>query len=137
MKIQLERQPTHPIQGQMLRLSEHHAVAIYLRDGVVWVADFIDGQGALVDANTWFRFNCGNLANSHALRRMALESAMPIPTELGARIEALHATAVHRRGEPLSELVAAITACVRRNRLATLLVARFRRRNAHAAPQVR
>ena len=137
MKIQLERQPTHPIQGQMLRLSEHHAVAIYLRDGVVWVADFIDGQGALVDANTWFRFNCGNLANSHALRRMALESAMPIPTELGARIEALHATAVHRRGEPLSELVAAITAYVRRSRLATLLVARFRRRKAHAAPQVR
>ena len=88
MESQLNLHPPHQIQGQMLRLSGHHAVAIYLRDGVVWIADFVDGQGMLFDANTWFRFNCGNLANSHSRRRMALESAMPISSELGMRIEA-------------------------------------------------
>lgn len=136
MESQLIDQPHRLIQGQMLRLSEYHAVAIYLLDGVVWVADFIDGQGALVDANTWFRFNCGNLDNSHALRRMALESAMPISAELGARIEALH-TVVHRRGQTLADLLAAITASVRRSRLAMLLVTRFRRRRARPAPSPR
>ncbi len=78
------------IQGQLLRRSTHHTVAIYLRQGSLWVADFIDGQGALVDANTWLRFNCGSLANSHALRRMALESAIPLSAELIQRIEGLH-----------------------------------------------
>lgn len=137
MKIQLECHRCPPIQGQMLRLSEHHAVAIYLRDGAVWIADFIDGQGALIDANTWFRFNCGNLANSHALRRMALESAMPISAELGARIEALHAAAVLGRGQTLSELAAAITASVRRSHLAGLLATHFRRRRPHTARAAR
>ena len=66
------------IQGQLLRLSTHHTVAIYLRQGSLWVADFIDDQRALIDANAWFRFNCGSLANSHARRRMALESAIPL-----------------------------------------------------------
>lgn len=85
------------IQGQLLRLSTHHTVAIYLRQGSLWVADFIDGHGQLVDANTWFRFNCGSLANSHALRRMALESAIPLSPELIAAIERLHhPTTTHR-----------------------------------------
>ncbi len=114
MKNQLNLHPPRQIQGQMLRLSEHHAVAIYLRDGIVWIADFVDGRGVLVDANTWFRFNCGSLANSHSRRRMALESAMPISSDLGMRIEALHAAAVHRRGQTLTELVAIVTAGVQR-----------------------
>lgn len=78
------------IQGQLLRLSAHHTVAIYLREGALWVADFIDGHGKLVDASTWFRFNCGLLSNSHALRRMTLESAMPLSRDLVASIEGLH-----------------------------------------------
>jgi hypothetical protein len=56
----------------------------------MWVADFVDGHGVLVDVNTWFRFNCGTVANSHVRRRIALESAMPLSTQLIARIEALH-----------------------------------------------
>jgi hypothetical protein len=82
--------PRNSIQGQLLRISAHHTVAIYLREGSLWVADFIDGQGRLVDASIWFRFNCGSLSNSHALRRMTLESAMPLSTDLVARIEGLH-----------------------------------------------
>lgn len=118
------------IRGQMLRLSEHHAVAIYLRDGVMWVADFIDGQVTLVDANTWFRFNCGSLANSHALRRMALESATPISLELGEQIEALHG-ALAARGQDLVGRVNAFITSLRRGRLAALASGRFRRRSSH------
>ena len=88
------------IQGQILRFSEHHVVAIYLRNHSIWVADFIDGQGTLVDAAVWFRFNCGTLATSNALRRMALESAMPLSAELVERIEALHRAAVTQRRQP-------------------------------------
>ena len=85
-----ERESADPIQGQLLRLSERHAVAIYLRRDSIWIADFIDGEGVIVDTNTWFRFNCGTLENAHAMRRMKIESAMPLSTELVERIEALH-----------------------------------------------
>ena len=78
------------VQGQLLRLSAHRTVAVYLREGVMWVADFIDGAGTLVDAGTWFRFNCGTPANAHARRRTVLESALPLSAELAERIEALH-----------------------------------------------
>jgi hypothetical protein len=79
------------IQGQLLRLSERREAAIYLRAGLLWVADFIDGQGELVDAATWFRFNCGMPGAASARRRMLLESALPLSWELVARIEGLHA----------------------------------------------
>jgi len=79
------------IQGQLLRLSQRREVAIYLRDGALWVADFIDGVGTLADASTWFRFNCASPASWHLRRRMALESAMPLSSVLIARIERLHA----------------------------------------------
>ncbi len=78
------------IQGQLLRQSERREVAIFLRDGALWVADFIDGQGQLIDATTWFRFNCGALSTSHARRRMVLESAVPLSEALVAKIERLH-----------------------------------------------
>ena len=123
------RVPGH-IQGQMLRLSEYHAVAIYLRDGVMWIADFVDGRGSLVDANTWFRFNCGTLANSHALRRMALESATPISLALSARIETLHDASVAGRGQDLVGLVKAFITSLRRGRLVALVVGRFRQRSS-------
>lgn len=85
------------IQGQFLRLSTHRQVAIYLREGSTWVADFVGGQGVLVGAGTWLRFNCGTPANAYASRRTALESAIPLSAELAARIELLHQAAAARR----------------------------------------
>jgi hypothetical protein len=82
------------IQGQLLRVSERREVAIYLRKDALWVADFIDGNGALIDAATWFRFNCGTPATSNARRRMVHESAVPLSTQLVARIEGLHRSVV-------------------------------------------
>jgi hypothetical protein len=78
------------IQGQLLRVSERREVAIYLRKDALWVADFIDGNGALIDAATWFRFNCGTPATSYARRRMVHESAVPLSMQLVTRIERLH-----------------------------------------------
>ena len=79
-----------PIQGQLLRLSARREVAIYLRNDVLWVADFIDGHGELVDVATWFRFNCGAPSTPHANRRMVFESAIPLSVQLAVRIERLH-----------------------------------------------
>ena len=85
--------PIAAIQGQLLRMSERREVAIYVRKDALWVADFVDGHGALVDAATWFRFNCGTSATSYARRRMLHESAVPLSTQLVARIERLHRSA--------------------------------------------
>lgn len=82
---------TESIQGQLLRVSAKREVAIYLREGRIWIADFIDGDGALVEPATWFRFNCGSPRAGHARRRMLLESAIPLSVELAKRIERLHA----------------------------------------------
>lgn len=79
-----------PIQGQLLRLSERREVAIYLRGGKLWVADFVDEHGELFDPITWFRFNCGAPLSRQAERRVVLESAFPLSPELAARIERLH-----------------------------------------------
>jgi hypothetical protein len=80
---------TGPIQGQLLRLSERRQVAIYLRQGKLWIADFIDDHGELVEPETWFRFNCGWQAPD-GLHRMLLESALPLFSEIVAKIERMH-----------------------------------------------
>ena len=82
-----------PIQGQLLRRSERREVAIYLRDGRMWIADFIDGVGELIEPATWFRFNCGTPWARRAHRRMLFESAVPLSAELASRIERLHCAA--------------------------------------------
>jgi hypothetical protein len=109
------------IQGQLLRLSERREVAIYLRNDVLWVADFIDGRGELIDAITWFRFNCGTRASPHARRRIVLESAIPLSAQLVARIEHLHGSAKVRNRGPVARLFAAIAGYGARRRLATVL----------------
>lgn len=71
------------IQGQILRRSERREVAIYLRDGKLWIADFVDGVGELVEPSAWFRFNCGTSWARRAHRRMLFESAMPLSAACG------------------------------------------------------
>ena len=89
MKPDAAHAPAAPIQGQVLRRTERREVAIFLRDDALWIADFLDGCGELVDAVTWFRFNCAGTAVSAAERRMLLESATPLSAELAAKIDAL------------------------------------------------
>ena len=116
MNLRPEPRRTHPIQGQLLRQSERREVAIFLRDGALWVADFIDGQGELIDAITWFRFNCGSLSTWHARRRMVLESAIPLPEELVERIERLRRPATVRKSSALVRLIETITTHRKRRR---------------------
>ena len=78
------------ILGQLLRLSKRREVAIYLREGSLWIADFIDGDGELVEPKIWFRFNCATTGTGLARRRMLMESAVPLCAELAAKIESLH-----------------------------------------------
>jgi hypothetical protein len=78
------------VQGQYMRLSARHAIAVYLRDGMHWVAEFNDGHIELTDATTWFGFHAGALRYSHAHRAAALESATALPKEVLDEIERLH-----------------------------------------------
>jgi hypothetical protein len=131
LNLRPEPRRTHSIQGQLLRLSERREVAIFLRDGALWVADFVDGQGALIDATTWFRFNCGALSTAHARRRMVLESATPPSEELVERIERLHrptATDNRRTAVLLVQAIAARLAQCRRVAMVAYRVGRRRMR---------
>ena len=113
------------VKGQLLRLSEHRAVAIYLRGDSTWIADFVDGQGVLVDVDTWVRFNCGTPANTYASRRIALESAIPLSAELSARIEALHHAADRHPQRSLPRWVNGIFAVLPLGRVVMLFACRF------------
>jgi hypothetical protein len=90
MALKPDDRSDRALQGQILRRNARREAAIYLRNGKLWVADFIDGCGELFDAVTWFRFNCGSRASPQARRRMAVESAVPLYEQLEERIEALH-----------------------------------------------
>jgi hypothetical protein len=130
-----EQQFTRSIQGQLLRLSERRETAIFLRDGALWVADFIDSKGELIDAITWFRFNCGSLSTSHARRRMVLESATPLSEELVDRIERLHPAAPAQTGGAMVRLVEAIAAHLPQSRLAAMVARRVGRRRKRSVQQ--
>lgn len=123
------------IQGQLLRCSERREVAIYLRKDALWVADFIDGEGELIDAVTWFRFNCGQPFTSYARRRMILESAMPLSGQLAARIESLHRSSTARKRGALARLVEAIAAYAPRNHWTRILRRPLGRRSTRQGNQ--
>jgi hypothetical protein len=89
MKNPAEDSANRAIQGQILRRTRRREVAIFLRDHRLWIADFIDGQGMLVDAVTWFRFNCGNASPGLSRGRETPESALPLSEDLVRRIERL------------------------------------------------
>jgi hypothetical protein len=129
MIIDRQRRLTHSIQGQLLRRSERREVAIFLHDRTLWVADFIDGHGELIDAPTWFRFNCGELSTWHARRRMVLESAIPLSAELVARIERLPLPAAGPKRGAMARLAETVAAHLPRSRFATLVAGRLRRRH--------
>ena len=77
------------IQGSLLRLSEHREVAIYLREGAGWVADFNNGRATLHSMSEWYSLGSGR-ALVHAQRRDAVETISPLPDEVVRRIESLH-----------------------------------------------
>ena len=45
MNTNPERNNTSPLSGNLLRLGERREIAIYLRNGTAWVAEFKKGHG--------------------------------------------------------------------------------------------
>jgi hypothetical protein len=132
-RLNIDSEPgfARSIQGQLLRQSERREVAIFLRHGVLWVADFIDGEGKLIDATTWFRFNCGALSSPHARRRMVLESAIPLSAQLIARIGRLHEPATMRKRGIVGWLLEAVASRQRQERLEAMVAWLLARRRTH------
>ena len=111
MKDDLHASTTPVVEGHVLHLREGYDVAIYKRNGVVWVAEFRAGRSELIDAASWFHFHMGSLRYSLGNRAAALNSASAITPEVLAQIERLH-----RRAEraPRATLAAALVNAVRR-----------------------
>jgi len=86
MNTNRERNGTHPLHGSLLRIGERRELAIYLRDGTAWVADFKGGHGEVSAAGAWFALN----QDRWALRRAALDAITPLPADIVQRIENLH-----------------------------------------------
>jgi hypothetical protein len=125
------------ILGQLLRISARRQVAIYRREDRLWVADFIDGQGELMDATTWFRFHCGTEAATQARRRMVRESAIPISSQLAAKIERLHCPVSAAEDSATLALAETMSQPGSGGRFATMLRKLFRRWPARGADPAR
>lgn len=78
-----------PLHGSLLRLGERREVAIYLRKGSAWVADFDGGHAELHIASAWFNSGGGRML-AHAQRRDAIEALSPLPEEVVQQIDSLH-----------------------------------------------
>jgi len=100
------------INGYVIGRGGAHSIAIYERNGVSWVAEFRDGRGELMNANTWFYFHAERLGYWH--RRQAYKSMQPLPLPMLEEIERLHrereareaATATRRCKVTLAEAAA-------------------------------
>lgn len=84
--------------GNLLRLGERREIAIYLRDGTTWIADFQDGRGEIFTVGAWFSLNNGGRGLGPAQRRLVSESVTPLPEEVVERIEHLHRRTVMSNG---------------------------------------
>jgi hypothetical protein len=89
MKTTRQSTSASPIQGSLLRLSERREVAIYLREGTGWVANFNNGRATLHSMSEWYSNGSGRML-VHAQRRNAVEPISPLPDEVVRRIESLH-----------------------------------------------
>jgi len=105
---------TSAVQGSLLRLSERHEVAIYLREGAGWVADFHDDRATLHSVSEWHGSGSGRML-VHAQRRDAVETISPLPDEVVQRIESLHRRMEEPTAGPfVQNLLAALAVCLRR-----------------------
>lgn len=105
---------TSAVQGSLLRLSERREVAIYLREGAGWVADFHDGRATLHSVSEWHGSGSGRML-VHAQRRDAVETISPLPDEVVQRIESLHRRMEEPTAGPfVQNSLAALAVCLRR-----------------------
>jgi hypothetical protein len=79
----------NPLHGNLLQLSERHQIAIYLRNGAAWVAEFNSGRVRLFIASAWYATSGGRTL-AHAQRRGEVKIISPLPEEVTQRLECLH-----------------------------------------------
>ena len=84
MNTNPERNNISPLSGNFLRLGERREIAIYLRDGSAWVAEFKKGHGDVYNVSAWFSLYGRALVN--AQRREEVSIISPIPEDVVARI---------------------------------------------------
>jgi hypothetical protein len=97
---------TSTIHGTVLRLGDKLAIAIYLRNGAVSVADFRDGSGRIMSLAEWHTVHARRLAR--AQRRDEVEIVSPIPEEVAARIERLHRSLAETPAHSLEQALGAL-----------------------------
>lgn len=98
MNANREQDGGSTIQGNLLRLRDGRAVAIYLRNGVVSVADLRGQCGRIMSVGEWVAFHARKLA--YAQRRGEVELVSPIPADVAALIERLHRSAGETSSDP-------------------------------------
>lgn len=86
MNSNREAEAASNLHGSLLKLGNQREIAIYLRDGTAWVADFRGGRGEVSTAGAWFTLN----QDRWALRRATLDAVTPLPADVVQRIENLH-----------------------------------------------
>lgn len=114
MNTKYEQNRTSPLQGNLLRIGERREIAIYLRDGTPWVAEFNGGRGELYAVSAWFSLNQGG----RVLRRMEPVSVTPLPQDVVQRIERLHCGTEGQNNVPV--MARALAAAGLRGKLARL-----------------
>lgn len=90
MSVHVEDPPFIPISGTTVRLSERDTIAIYVRDGLSWVAHFRDGRGELSDAPSWFRLHAMKLRSCWVGRPAAMKAVEALTPEMIRAIDRLH-----------------------------------------------
>lgn len=121
MEAKREQDGQSAIHGTVLQLGNKLAIAIYLRDGAVSVADFRDGRGRIMSLAEWHTVYARRLA--HAQRRGEVEIVSPMPAEVAARIECLHRCAAEAPAHSIKRALGTLPTEMREtfSRLARLL----------------
>lgn len=111
------RNSTGLLNGNLLRVGKSREIAIYLRNGAAWVAEFRNGRGEVSNLSGWFSLYGRALVN--AQRRGEVDIISPIPEDVVARIERMHLCMEERKDIPtIWRSLAALAGDVR-GRLAT------------------
>lgn len=117
MNTNQEQNGASRLNGNLLRLGDQREIAIYLRDGMAWVAEFQNGRASVSTAGHWFSANQGG----RVLRQMELASIAPLPDEVIERIERLHQRLAQAGRRPATSSEAATVVARVRSRLVKLL----------------
>ena len=105
------------LSGNLLRLGERREIAIYLRGGTAWVAEFEKGRGEVFNVGAWSSLYGRALV--HAQRRGEVNIISPIPEDVVARIERLHLRMEKQNDVPVIRRTLAALVVELRGRLAT------------------